>query len=131
MILPWDSSAFELIVKDKVTQSIIFEVYDEFNLQQDSPGAAQLAVNNIQTETPSEITLDLKQSLDSLKIRDYMEEQLKSEKKSNREEEAGQGGWDNWQHNGYTWWHCITSFSVPTAVLCINHWPCKSSGGWY
>jgi hypothetical protein len=32
---------------------------------------AKLAVNNIQPETSSEITLKLMQSLDSLKIKDY------------------------------------------------------------
>ena len=32
---------------------------------------AKLAMNNIQPETPSEITLKLMQSLDSLKIKDY------------------------------------------------------------
>ncbi|CAM0905709.1 unnamed protein product [Alopecurus aequalis] len=67
----WNET-FELIVEDKETQSVIFEVYDEDNLQQDKRlGAAKLAVNNIQPETPSEITLKLMQSLDSLKIKDY------------------------------------------------------------
>jgi Ca2+-dependent lipid-binding protein len=67
----WNET-FELIVEDKETQSVILEVYDEDNLQQDKRlGVAKLAVNNIQPETPSEITLKLMQSLDSLKIKDY------------------------------------------------------------
>ncbi|KAI5013771.1 hypothetical protein ZWY2020_040657 [Hordeum vulgare] len=67
----WNET-FELIVEDKETQSVIFEVYDEDNLQQDKRlGVAKLAVNNIVPEIPSEITLKLMQSLDSLKIKDY------------------------------------------------------------
>ncbi|KAF7015731.1 hypothetical protein CFC21_029494 [Triticum aestivum] len=67
----WNET-FELIVEDKETQSVIFEVYDEDNLQQDKRlGVAKLAVNNIVPETPSEITLKLMQSVDSLKIKDY------------------------------------------------------------
>jgi Ca2+-dependent lipid-binding protein len=67
----WNET-FELLVKYKETQSVIFEGYDEDNLQQDKRlGVAKLAVNNIQPETPSEITLKLMQSLDSLKIKDY------------------------------------------------------------
>jgi hypothetical protein len=50
----------------------LVQVYDEDNLQQDKRlGVAKLAVNNIQPETPTEITLKLMQSLDSLKIKDY------------------------------------------------------------
>ncbi|KAM0929144.1 hypothetical protein ACQ4PT_001809 [Festuca glaucescens] len=79
----WNET-FELLVKDKETQSVIFEVYDEGNLQQDKRlGVAKLAVNNIQPETPIEITLNLMQPLDSLKIKDYREEQLQAlEKKA-------------------------------------------------
>ncbi|XP_037477193.1 synaptotagmin-5-like isoform X2 [Triticum dicoccoides] len=67
----WNET-FELIVEDKETQSVIFEVYDEDNLQQDKRlGVAKLAVNNIVPQTPSEITLKLMQSVDSLKIKDY------------------------------------------------------------
>uniref|UniRef100_A0ACD5UNY9 Uncharacterized protein n=2 Tax=Avena sativa TaxID=4498 RepID=A0ACD5UNY9_AVESA len=67
----WNET-FELIVEDKETQFVILEVYDEDNLQTDKRlGVAKLAVNDIQPETPSEITLKLMQSLDSLKIKDY------------------------------------------------------------
>uniref|UniRef100_A0A0E0LJL7 C2 domain-containing protein n=1 Tax=Oryza punctata TaxID=4537 RepID=A0A0E0LJL7_ORYPU len=66
----WNET-FPLIVEDKETQSIIFEVYDEDKLQQDKKlGVAKLAVNSLQPEVPSEITLKLQQSLDSLKIKD-------------------------------------------------------------
>ncbi|XP_051186489.1 uncharacterized protein [Lolium perenne] len=71
----WNET-FELLLKDKETQSIIFEVYDEDKLHQDKRlGVAKLAVNTIQPETPFEITLNLMQPLDSLKIKGYMEEQ--------------------------------------------------------
>lgn len=66
----WDET-FHLIVEDKETQFVIFEVYDEDKLQQDKKlGVAKLAVNNLEPETPSEITLKLLQTLDSLKIKD-------------------------------------------------------------
>jgi hypothetical protein len=74
----WNET-FELLVKYKETQSFTFEGYDEDNLQQDKRlGVAKLAVNNIQPETPIEITLNLMQPLDSLKIKDYREEQLQA-----------------------------------------------------
>jgi Ca2+-dependent lipid-binding protein len=66
----WNET-FPLIVEDKETQSVIFEVYDEDRLQQDKKlGVAKLAVNSLQPEATSEITLKLQQSLDSLKIKD-------------------------------------------------------------
>jgi hypothetical protein len=74
----WNET-FELLVKYKETQSVIFEGYDEDNLQQDKRlGVAKLAVNNIQPETPIEITLNLMDPLDTLKIKDYREEQLQA-----------------------------------------------------
>ncbi|KAK1612075.1 hypothetical protein QYE76_035748 [Lolium multiflorum] len=74
----WNET-FELLVKYKETQSFTFEGYDEDNLQQDKRlGVPKLAVNNIQPETPIEITLNLMQPLDSLKIKDYREERLQA-----------------------------------------------------
>lgn len=47
------------------------QIYDEDRLQQDKKlGVAKLAVNNLEPETPIEITLKLVQSLDSLKTKD-------------------------------------------------------------
>ncbi|XP_062190758.1 calcium-dependent lipid-binding protein [Phragmites australis] len=66
----WNET-FELIVEDKETQSVIFEVYDEDNLQQDKKlGVAKLAVNSLEPETTREITLKLLHSVDPLKNRD-------------------------------------------------------------
>ncbi|KAL5199034.1 hypothetical protein ABZP36_002546 [Zizania latifolia] len=66
----WNET-FPLIVEDKETQSVIFEVYDEDKLQQDKKlGVAKLAVNSLEPEVPSEISLKLLQSLDSLKNKD-------------------------------------------------------------
>ncbi|KAF8655140.1 hypothetical protein HU200_041131 [Digitaria exilis] len=62
---------FDLIVEDKETQSVIFEVYDEDNLQQDKKlGVAKLAVNNLEPEVTREVTLKLLHSVDPLKNRD-------------------------------------------------------------
>lgn len=66
----WNET-FELIVEDKETQSVIFEVYDEDRLQQDKKlGVAKLAVNNLEFENPREIPLKLLHSVDPLKNRD-------------------------------------------------------------
>jgi Ca2+-dependent lipid-binding protein len=66
----WNET-FELIVEDKETQSVIFEVYDEDRLQQDKKlGVAKLAVNSLEPENPREISLKLLHSVDPLKNRD-------------------------------------------------------------
>ncbi|WVZ62808.1 hypothetical protein U9M48_012510 [Paspalum notatum var. saurae] len=66
----WNET-FELIVEDKETQSVIFEVYDEDKLQQDKRlGVAKLAVNSLENEVTREITLKLLHSVDPLKNRD-------------------------------------------------------------
>ncbi|CAL4928502.1 unnamed protein product [Urochloa decumbens] len=62
----WNET-LHLIVEDKETQAVIFEVYDEDTLKQDKKmGVAKLAVNGLEPERPTEITLHLLQSLDSL-----------------------------------------------------------------
>ncbi|CAL5089967.1 unnamed protein product [Urochloa decumbens] len=66
----WNET-FEMIVEDKETQSVIFEVYDEDRLQQDKRlGVAKLAVNDLEPEVTREITLKLLHSVDPLKNRD-------------------------------------------------------------
>ncbi|RLN33769.1 integral membrane single C2 domain protein [Panicum miliaceum] len=51
----WNET-FELIVEDKETQSVIFEVYDEDKLQQDKRlGVAKLAVNSLEPEITREV----------------------------------------------------------------------------
>ncbi|XP_066367497.1 calcium-dependent lipid-binding protein-like [Miscanthus floridulus] len=66
----WNET-FHLIVEDKETQEVIFEIYDEDTLQQDKKmGVAKLAVNSLEPENPTEITLNVLQSLDSLKVKD-------------------------------------------------------------
>ncbi|KAL6636477.1 hypothetical protein ACP70R_024049 [Stipagrostis hirtigluma subsp. patula] len=66
----WNET-FHLIVEDKETQSVIFEIYDEGTLQQDKRmGVAKMKVNSLEPEKPTKITLNLLQSLDSLKVRD-------------------------------------------------------------
>ncbi|KAL6638641.1 hypothetical protein ACP70R_023752 [Stipagrostis hirtigluma subsp. patula] len=66
----WNET-FHLIVEDKETQSVIFEIYDEGTLQQDKRmGVAKLKVDSLEPEKPTKITLNLLQSLDSLKVRD-------------------------------------------------------------
>ncbi|OEL20970.1 Synaptotagmin-5 [Dichanthelium oligosanthes] len=67
----WNET-FVLIVEDKETQSVIFEVYDEDRLQQDKRlGVAKLAVNNLEPEITREVTLKLLHSVDPpLKNRD-------------------------------------------------------------
>ncbi|RCV10420.1 hypothetical protein SEVIR_2G117100v4 [Setaria viridis] len=66
----WNET-FELIVEDKETQSVIFEVYDEDKLQQDKRlGVAKLAVNDLEPEVAREISLKLLHSVDPLKNRD-------------------------------------------------------------
>ncbi|PUZ69343.1 hypothetical protein GQ55_2G100300 [Panicum hallii var. hallii] len=66
----WNET-FELIVEDKETQSVIFEVYDEDKLQQDKRlGVAKLAVNSLEPEITREVTLKLLHSVDPLKNRD-------------------------------------------------------------
>ncbi|CAL4920213.1 unnamed protein product [Urochloa decumbens] len=62
----WNET-LHLIVEDKETQAVIFEIYDEDTLKQDKKmGVAKLAVNGLEPERPTEITLHLLQSLDSL-----------------------------------------------------------------
>jgi hypothetical protein len=61
----WNET-FELFVEHRETQSVNLEVYDEDKRL----GVGKLAVNNIQPETPTEITLYSMQSVDSLKIKD-------------------------------------------------------------
>ncbi|CAN6286112.1 unnamed protein product [Urochloa humidicola] len=62
----WNET-FHLIVEDKETQAVIFEIYDEDTLKQDKKmGVAKLAVNGLEPERPTETTLHLLQSLDSL-----------------------------------------------------------------
>ncbi|RLM87711.1 integral membrane single C2 domain protein [Panicum miliaceum] len=66
----WNET-FELIVEDKETQSVIFEVYDEDKLQQDKRlGVAKLAVNSLEPEITREVTLKLLHSVDPLENRD-------------------------------------------------------------
>ncbi|TVU39434.1 hypothetical protein EJB05_12853 [Eragrostis curvula] len=66
----WNET-FDLIVEDKETQSVIFEVYDEDKLQQDKKlGVAKLAVNSLEPESTREISLKLLHSVDPLKNRD-------------------------------------------------------------
>ncbi|KAG0546562.1 hypothetical protein BDA96_01G005200 [Sorghum bicolor] len=67
----WNET-FHLIVEDKETQEVIFEIYDEDTLQQDKKmGVAKLAVNSLEpAESPTDITLNVLQSLDSLKVKD-------------------------------------------------------------
>ncbi|KAG2633082.1 hypothetical protein PVAP13_2NG286700 [Panicum virgatum] len=66
----WNET-FELIVEDKETQSVIFEVYDEDKLQQDKRlGVAKLALNSLEPEITREVTLKLLHSVDPLKNRD-------------------------------------------------------------
>ncbi|GJN07679.1 hypothetical protein PR202_ga25527 [Eleusine coracana subsp. coracana] len=66
----WNET-FDLIVEDKETQSVIFEVYDEDKLQQDKKlGVAKLAVNSLEPENAREISLKLLHSVDPLKNRD-------------------------------------------------------------
>ncbi|KAL6611180.1 hypothetical protein ACP70R_039108 [Stipagrostis hirtigluma subsp. patula] len=66
----WNET-FHLIVEDKETQSVIFEVYDEDKLQQDKKlGVAKLPVNSLEPETTREITLKLMHSVDPLKNKD-------------------------------------------------------------
>ncbi|EER96263.1 hypothetical protein BDA96_02G119700 [Sorghum bicolor] len=66
----WNET-FDLIVEDKETQSVIFEVYDEDKLQQDKRlGVAKLAVNPLEPEITQEFTLKLLHSLDPIKNRD-------------------------------------------------------------
>ncbi|XP_066367900.1 calcium-dependent lipid-binding protein-like [Miscanthus floridulus] len=66
----WNET-FHLIVEDKETQEVIFEICDEDTLQQDKKmGVAKLAVNSLEPENPTEITLNVLQSLDSLKVKD-------------------------------------------------------------
>ncbi|KAL6909601.1 hypothetical protein ACP4OV_001882 [Aristida adscensionis] len=66
----WNET-FHLIVEDKETQCVIFEIYDEDTLQLDKKmGAAKLAVNSLELESPTEIKLNLSQSLDPLKVKD-------------------------------------------------------------
>lgn len=58
------------VVPDNMLVNFL-QVYDEDRLQQDKKlGVAKLAVNSLQPEATSEITLKLQQSLDSLKIKD-------------------------------------------------------------
>lgn len=48
-----------------------FQIYDEDTLQQDKKmGVAKLAVNSLEPESPTEITLNVLQSLDSVKVKD-------------------------------------------------------------
>lgn len=50
---------------------IFFQIYDEDTLQQDKKmGVAKLAVNSLEPESPTEITLNVLQSLDSVKVKD-------------------------------------------------------------
>lgn len=66
----WNET-FDLIVEDKETQSVIFEVYDEDNLQQDKRlGVAKLALNTLEPEITQEVTLKLLHSVDPIKNRD-------------------------------------------------------------
>ncbi|KAJ0971055.1 hypothetical protein J5N97_019014 [Dioscorea zingiberensis] len=65
------NEAFELIVDDKETQSIIFEVFDEDNIADDKKlGITKLSLNELEPETSKEIDLRLLPSLDMLKIKD-------------------------------------------------------------
>ncbi|XP_074572439.1 calcium-dependent lipid-binding protein-like [Curcuma longa] len=66
----WNET-FELLAEDKETQSIVFEVYDEDNLQQDKKmGIAKLALQDLKPEVTMEMELNLLASLDTLKIKD-------------------------------------------------------------
>lgn len=66
----WNET-FDLIVEDKETQSVIFEVYDEDKLQQDKRlGVAKLAANTLEPEITQEVTLKLLHSLDPIKNKD-------------------------------------------------------------
>ncbi|PWZ15376.1 Synaptotagmin-5 [Zea mays] len=66
----WNET-FDLIVEDKETQSVIFEVYDEDKLQQDKRlGVAKLAVNTLESEITQDATLKLLHSLDPIKNKD-------------------------------------------------------------
>lgn len=66
----WNET-FDLIVEDKETQSVIFEIYDEDKLQQDKRlGVAKLAVNTLEPEINQEVTLKLLHSVDPIKNRD-------------------------------------------------------------
>nr|CAB3474549.1 unnamed protein product [Digitaria exilis] len=69
----WNET-FELLVEDKETQSVIFEVYDKNKLQQDKKlGVAKIALNSLEPETVREIALKLLRSLDPLKNEDNTE----------------------------------------------------------
>ncbi|URD89452.1 C2 domain [Musa troglodytarum] len=66
----WNET-FELIAEDKETQSIIFEVFDEDQIQQDKKmGIAKLSLNELEPEISKEIELSLLSSLDTLKVKD-------------------------------------------------------------
>ncbi|KAG6517016.1 hypothetical protein ZIOFF_020393 [Zingiber officinale] len=66
----WNET-FELLAEDKETQSIIFEVYDEDNLQQDKKmGIAKLGLQELEPDVTKEIELNLLASLDTLKVKD-------------------------------------------------------------
>lgn len=66
----WDET-FELIVEDKETQSVIFEVYDEDNVQHDKKlGVAKLMLSGLEHDTTKEFDLKLQPELDMMKIKD-------------------------------------------------------------
>ncbi|KAK9147628.1 hypothetical protein Scep_006385 [Stephania cephalantha] len=65
----WNDT-FDLIVEDKETQSIIFEVFDKDVTQDKRLGIAKLQLIDLEPEVLKEVTLRLLPSLDMLKIKD-------------------------------------------------------------
>ncbi|KAK9143633.1 hypothetical protein Syun_013033 [Stephania yunnanensis] len=65
----WNDT-FDLIVEDKETQSIIFEIFDKDVTQDKRLGIAKLQLIDLEPEVLKEVTLRLLPSLDMLKIKD-------------------------------------------------------------
>ncbi|KAJ3678462.1 hypothetical protein LUZ60_002265 [Juncus effusus] len=59
---------FVIIAEDKETQFLVFEVYDEDNVQADKMlGVARIPLKGLEAETEKEFTLKLEKSLDPMK----------------------------------------------------------------
>uniref|UniRef100_A0A6V7QUY8 Synaptotagmin-5-like n=1 Tax=Ananas comosus var. bracteatus TaxID=296719 RepID=A0A6V7QUY8_ANACO len=66
----WNET-FELIADDKETRSLILEVFDEDKItQHERLGIAKLPLIDLEPETPKEFSLNLLQSLDTVKVKD-------------------------------------------------------------
>ncbi|XP_078428722.1 calcium-dependent lipid-binding (CaLB domain) family protein [Wolffia australiana] len=65
----WNEN-FDLIVEDKETQSVTFEVYDEDITQDKRLGVVKLALNDLEPDILKEVDLRLLPALDMLKIKD-------------------------------------------------------------